>query len=1038
MEGYLALVLHAHLPFVRHPEYEDSLEENWLFEAITETYVPLFRVMDGLLEDGIDFRLTFSLTPTLASMLSDPLLQGRYLKKLERMIELAEKEIARTASLPHFQPLARVYHRLFRQVHDAFVNRYEKNLVKGFERFQKTGKVEVIASAATHGYLPLLSVNEAAVRAQIGIGVEHYRRTFGRQPRGFWLPECGYYPGLDTILRQHGIRHTIVETHGVTRADHRPRFGVYAPIVCPSGVAVFGRDPDSSRQVWSSAVGYPGDFDYREFYRDIGHDLELDYIGPYIHPDGIRLDTGIKYYRVTGKGNHKEPYVPEWAEQKAAAHARHFLAERIQQVRNLASAMDRRPVVVAPYDAELFGHWWFEGPRWLDYLIRGIALDQSTIRLVTLSEYLDECPVNQSATPAMSSWGHDGFSQVWLNGENDWIYRHLQRAAESMEELIAAHPRATGLKLQALNQAARELLLAQASDWAFMINSGAMREYGTRRTKTHLIRMHQLGQQIESGTIDKAALRALEDRDNIFAGISTARAFAREGNVERQEVAATPPAPVPAGTALQIVMVCPELVPFAKTGGLADMVSSLAVALRGFGHQIRVIMPAYREVLEKGIARDTGIRFNVSIAGRSEVGVLLTATLGSDIPVYFIRSDRYFDRPFLYGTPEGDYPDNAERFVFFTRGVLEVLRQLGPPHVLHAHDWQAALAIAFLKAQPELYPGLSSVGTVFTIHNLGYQGLFPPHLWGLLGLDQNLFTPRHMEFYGQINFLKGAIGFADALTTVSAAYSREIRTTEYGFGLEGVLEARAASLVGILNGADYQIWNPQMDPFIARKYGPRNLSGKAVCKADLQRAFGLREDPKIPLLGAVSRLAPQKGFDLLQEILGDLLQRGLQLVILGTGDRKYQDFFQAAARQNSGRLGVRIAFEDALAHKIEAGADMFLMPSRYEPSGLNQLYSLKYGTIPIVRATGGLKDSVEEFDPSTGKGNGFRFDHYDGAGLLAAVDRALAVFRRKEQWQTLMRIAMAADYSWDRSAREYSNLYVNLAQGIRTFTNLPL
>jgi starch synthase len=449
-------------------------------------------------------------------------------------------------------------------------------------------------------------------------------------------------------------------------------------------------------------------------------------------------------------------------------------------------------------------------------------------------------------------------------------------------------------------------------------------------------------------------------------------------------------------------------------------------------------MPAYREVLEKGIARDTGIRFNVSIAGRSEVGVLLKATLGSDIPVYFIRSDRYFDRPFLYGTPEGDYPDNAERFVFFTRGVLEVLRQFGPPDVLHAHDWQAALAIAFLKAQPELYPGLSSVRTVFTIHNLGYQGLFPPHQWGLLGLDQNLFTARHLEFYGQINFLKGAIVFADALTTVSAAYSREIRTSEYGFGLEGVLEARAASLVGILNGADYQVWNPRKDPFIASNYDPRNLAGKAVCKADLQRAFGLREDPEIPLLGAVSRLASQKGFDLVQEILDDLLQRGLQLVILGTGDRKYQDFFQAAAGQNAGSLGVRIAFEDALAHKIEAGADMFLMPSRYEPSGLNQLYSLKYGTIPIVRATGGLKDSVEEFDPSTGKGNGFRFDPYDGAALLAAVDRALSVFRRKKQWQPLMRTAMMADYSWNRSAREYSNLYANLAQGVRTPTSLAL
>jgi len=562
-----------------------------------------------------------------------------------------------------------------------------------------------------------------------------------------------------------------------------------------------------------------------------------------------------------------------------------------------------------------------------------------------------------------------------------------------------------------------------------------MREYATRRTKTHLKRLLQLGQQIDSGIIDKAALQNLEDQDNIFAGMSTAAAFASEGKITRQEVAATPRA-LPADATPQIVMVCPELVPFAKTGGLADMVSSLAVALGSFGHQVRVMMPAYREVLEKGIAQDTGIRFSVSIAGRSEGGALLTATLGTGIPVYFIRSDRYFDRPFLYGTSAGDYPDNAERFAFFARGVLEVLRQLGPAHVLHAHDWQAAMAITFLKAQPELYPELASVRTVFTIHNLGYQGLFPPHQWGLLGLDQNLFTARHLEFYGQINFLKGAIVFADALTTVSPTYSREIQTAEYGFGLEGVLKARAASLVGILNGADYEIWNPRMDRFLATNYGPGKLSGKGACKADLQKTFGLREEAEIPLLGAVSRLVSQKGFDLLEGILGDLLQRGVQLVILGSGDRKYQDFFQTAAQRNPGKLGVRIAFEDALAHKIEAGADMFLMPSRYEPSGLNQLYSLKYGTIPIVRATGGLKDSVAEYDPATGKGNGFLFDQYDGAAFLAAVDRALAVFRKKEPWRTLMRTAMTADHSWDRSASEYSNLYVNLVDGARTHAEL--
>ena len=301
--GYLALILHAHLPFVRELEHEDSLEQHWLFEAITETYVPLLLVLDDLVADGIDFRLTFSITPTLASMLADPLLQSRYLVRLERLIELAEKEVVRTRSNPQFAPLARMYRVHFGNVHDAFVHRYKKNLLDAFHRFQTLGLVEITASAATHAYLPVLSVNETAVRAQIKVGVEHYRRVFGQRPNGFWLPECGYFPGLDAFLDEEGIRFTILETHGITRADERPRFGVHAPVYCPSGVAAFGRDPDSSRQVWSAAEGYPGDFDYREFYRDIGYDLDHDYIRPYIHADGSRTDTGIKYHRITGKGD---------------------------------------------------------------------------------------------------------------------------------------------------------------------------------------------------------------------------------------------------------------------------------------------------------------------------------------------------------------------------------------------------------------------------------------------------------------------------------------------------------------------------------------------------------------------------------------------------------------------------------------------------------------------------------------------------------------------------------------------------------------
>ncbi|MGH2769901.1 MAG: 1,4-alpha-glucan branching protein domain-containing protein, partial [Actinomycetota bacterium] len=518
--GYLALVLHAHLPYVRHPEQDYALEEHWFYEALTETYIPLLLALERLVEDGVEFALTFSLTPTLVSMLTDPLLGSRYLRRLERLIELAEKEVTRTAREPEFHTLAVMYRRLLREARDAFVNRYDRDLVQAWKRLQELGCVEIIASAATHGYLPLLSVVPSAVERQIRVGVEQYHRVFGQRPRGFWLPECGYYPGVDRFLREHGVRYTMLETHGITRADPRPRHGVYAPIYCPSGVAAFGRDPESSKQVWSSTDGYPGDHDYREFYRDIAYDLELDYVKPYIHPDGIRLDTGFKYYRVTGKTDRKEVYVPGCAERKAELHAGNFMWNREKQIEHLASVMDRPPVVVAPYDAELFGHWWFEGPRFLEHLIRKIAVEQETIRLVTLSEYLELYPVNQVATPATSSWGYNGFHEVWLNESNDWIWPHLHRAAEAMNELIeliGGHPPARGVTARARDQALRELLLAQASDWAFMINAGSTAEYGARRTRTHLRRFYDLHDRIKHGEIDEEWLAEVENQDNLFA-----------------------------------------------------------------------------------------------------------------------------------------------------------------------------------------------------------------------------------------------------------------------------------------------------------------------------------------------------------------------------------------------------------------------------------------------------------------------------------------------------------------------------------------
>jgi 1,4-alpha-glucan branching enzyme len=519
--GNLALILHAHLPYVRHPEYEDSLEERWLYEALADTYVPLLLVLEGLVRDRVDFRLTLSLTPPLASMLADSLLKSRFVKRLDGLLELCDKEKVRTRHQPEVNRLARMYQDRFARVREAYEDRYRRDLLGAFGRFQDLGKLEVVASAATHGYLPLLALDPGAVRAQVRVGVQHYEETFHRKPRGFWLPECGYYEGADLLLREHGIAYTVLETHGVTRARPRPRAGVYAPHLTPGGVAVFGRDPECSRQVWSATEGYPGDPNYREFYRDIGFDLDLKYIGPYVHRDGIRVDTGIKYYRITRKGEPKELYVPERAEERAEAHATHFLEHKASQVELLRGLMSGRPVFVAPFDAELFGHWWFEGPLWLDRLIRKAAARSSPIRLVTLSEHLDESSPLPVCSPCPSSWGAGGFHDVWLNRRNDWLYPHLHHATQRLERLAAPGPALLGVRRCALNQAARELLLAQSSDWAFMIHGGNTGAYAARRVREHLANVQSLCAAAEADEPpDAAALRAIEDRHPLFPLIS--------------------------------------------------------------------------------------------------------------------------------------------------------------------------------------------------------------------------------------------------------------------------------------------------------------------------------------------------------------------------------------------------------------------------------------------------------------------------------------------------------------------------------------
>jgi 1,4-alpha-glucan branching enzyme len=517
-KGYLCMVLHGHLPYVRHPEHDDFLEEDWLYEAITETYIPLIAMFERLHNESIPFRLTMSLTPTLASMLSDSLLQDRYLKHINSLIELAHKEVERTRWLPQFQSLAVMYLNMFIEARDLF-ERYHRNLVLAFKRFQDSGNLEIITCGATHGYFPLMDVAKPSVRAQVKVAVANYEKNFGRRPRGIWLPECGYQPGDDEILKESGIKFFFTDSHGILHATPRPKYGVFAPIYCKSGVAAFGRDMESSKQVWSSVEGYPGDYDYREFYRDIGFDLDYEYIKPYIHPDGIRINTGIKYFRITGTGLEKEPYDPHAAREKTASHAGNFMFNREKQVEYLYDALGRPPMIVSPYDAELYGHWWFEGPMWLEFLIRKVHFDQKAIRLATPSEYLSENPKNQVATPSMSSWGWKGYSEVWLQGTNDWIYRHLHKASRVMTDLTKHNPSGNGIRRRALNQALRELLLAQSSDWGFIMATGTHVSYAERRTKDHLLRFFKLAEDINQDNIDESFVKELEYKDNIFPEI---------------------------------------------------------------------------------------------------------------------------------------------------------------------------------------------------------------------------------------------------------------------------------------------------------------------------------------------------------------------------------------------------------------------------------------------------------------------------------------------------------------------------------------
>ncbi len=477
---------------------------------------------------------------------------------------------------------------------------------------------------------------------------------------------------------------------------------------------------------------------------------------------------------------------------------------------------------------------------------------------------------------------------------------------------------------------------------------------------------------------------------------------------------------------MNILMVASEAVPLAKTGGLADVVGALPIEVARLGHDVRLALPRYARFDSSSVKLKKAAPVHVPWRGERLAAGIETGTLDGAVPLTCIRHDPFFARQGLYGQGGRDYPDNLDRFAFFCRAVMEACKQPGrPPDILHAHDWQAALAVAYLKTLYRNDPAWAGTRALFTIHNIGYQGLFPVSAYGTTGLPWSEYTPERLEYYGQVNLLKGGLVYADLLNTVSRTYAREIQTAEFGFGLEGVLQTRKDRLFGVTNGIDYGAWNPSTDPHLPSHYSAEDLSGKKECKRALQAEMRLPVRD-VPLLGLVSRLAFQKGIDLIVDILPRLLELDVQMVALGSGDPSYQTLLAELSGRHPDKLAVRLAFDEPLAHRIEAGADLFLMPSRYEPCGLNQLYSLRYGTVPIVRNTGGLADTVVPYVPDARLGaaaTGFGFEKPEPEVLLGALLLALRVYCDKEEWAGLMRRGMMQDFSWRRSARQYVELY---------------
>ena len=517
----VSLVLNAHQPFVRHPEYPRFFEERWLFDAITDTYLPLLRIFDRLDADHVPFHLAIVFSPTLCHMLRDPILIDRYLQYLDRQIDFGAGEIERTQDNPRQHGLACMYHDNLIESRVLFTERYEKNILRTFDFYHKKGRLELLTTAATYAFFPFYAAYPEAVQAQIEIAVASHREIFGRNPQGFWLPEMGWSEGIDDYLRAYNFSYTMVDTHGVLNADPPPLNGSFEAVKSPAGIVVLPRDLSAAREIWDSEIGYPADAVYRDFYRDIGYDLPAEMVGPFLEPQGVRTPTGFKYWAVTGSGQQKLPYDPELASVRVLEHVEDFLKSRSAKFSRMEGITGRKGYSLCAYNADLFGHWWYEGPEFLEILFRQAA-KRTDLAFVTPFDYIKTRDVSslQTVDVEFSSWGTNGYAERWLDSSNDWMYRHVLRSIGRMIELAERFPTDGGLKERALNQAAREILIAQSSDWAGILHQRHSSVYARSSVEEAIRNFTTIYESLGSNYISTEWLTTLERRHNIFPNMN--------------------------------------------------------------------------------------------------------------------------------------------------------------------------------------------------------------------------------------------------------------------------------------------------------------------------------------------------------------------------------------------------------------------------------------------------------------------------------------------------------------------------------------